>query len=597
MVSQAGTGGVRPFLQLLEVQALRGAADRELLRRVAAADEAAFRVVAERHGPMVFGVCARLLGNRHDAEDALQATFLVLARRAAAVRTSESLASWLHGVARRVALRLRRADRRRTAREHAAATPDAHVPADALAWAEVRAGLDEELARLPAAYRDVLVSCYLEGLSRDEAAQRLGLDPGAVKGRLERGRRLLGERLVRRGIGLSAGLAAMAVAPEATAALRLGRLATNPTAASPRAAALSHEFLKGVAMSKFKLLTAGVLALAVGVGVGTAQPPTPEKEPVRRAAEVPLGKFGAAPDKDTDEAFIRRLSRDLRGTDPTPAEVHFFLASKDANKRSTLVDLFVKERTAKDAGRADKLGERVNNLVLQAEQVEAVRRYTEAVRLAQAREQEARAQAEKAVVERDAQARQAAEEARARALQVERATLDALEAQRREELRRYEAERAKAERTEAEKAKEKAKGPNTAVPERVPPRPTEKGFRTADPTQKGFREVDDTAIPQLKKAPPVSVPQPGANPAIPAPAANIEVLRVRLKLAEVTVREKVLAVRELEAMVKTGAVPAGQLDRAKLEVERAELQLLEARLTLEQAERTAPRLVPPATRP
>src|SRR5688572_18491544 len=176
MVSHAGAGGVRPFLKLLEVQALRGAADRELLRRVAAgADEAAFRVVAERHGPMVFGVCARLLGNRHDAEDALQATFLVLARRAGSVRQSESLASWLHGVARRVALRLRRADRRRTAREQAAAAPDAHAPADSLAWAEVRAGLDEELGRLPVAYREVLVLCYLEGLTRDEAGQRLGI--------------------------------------------------------------------------------------------------------------------------------------------------------------------------------------------------------------------------------------------------------------------------------------------------------------------------------------------------------------------------------------------------------------------------------------
>ncbi|HYH65585.1 MAG TPA: sigma-70 family RNA polymerase sigma factor, partial [Urbifossiella sp.] len=454
MVSHAGAGGVRPFLQLLEVQALRGAADRDLLGRVAAADEAAFRVVAERHGPMVFGVCARLLGNRHDAEDALQATFLVLARRAAGVRKSESLASWLHGVARRVALRLRRADRRRAARERATAVADAHAPADALAWAEVRAGLDEELARLPAAYRDVLVLCYLEGLSRDEAAQRLGLDAGAVKGRLERGRRLLGERLVKRGIGLSAGLAGLAVAPDATAALRLGRLVSNPAAASPRAAALTHEFLKGVAMSKFKLVTAGVLALAVGVGVGTAQPPTPAKEaPPRPRGEIPLGKFGAAPDKDTDEAFIRRVSKDLRGTDPTPAELHFFLASKDANKRSTLVDLFVKERAVKDFGQAAKLGERIEDLARKfgertdpKAEADAIRRYAEAVQLAHAREQEARALAEKAVAERDVQARRAVE----RAVEAERAARDAIEAQRREVLRAAEAERER-ERAEAER--------------------------------------------------------------------------------------------------------------------------------------------------
>ncbi len=587
MVSQAGTGGVRPFLQLLEVQALRGAADRDLLGRVAAADEAAFRVVAERHGPMVFGVCARLLGNRHDAEDALQATFLVLARRAAAVRKSESLASWLHGVARRVALRLRRADRRRTAREHAAATPDAHAPADSLAWAEVRTGLDEELARLPAAYRDVLVLCYLGGLTRDEAAQRLGLDPGAVKGRLERGRRLLGERLVRRGIGLSAGLAGVAVAPDATAALRLGRLAADPAAASHRAAALSHDFLKGVAMSKIKLVTAGVLALVVGVGVGTAQPPKPAPPPAPRSGEIPLGKFGAAPDKDTDEAFIRRVSKDLRGTDPTPAEVHFFLASKDANRRTTLVDLFVKERTAKEAGRADRLGERVNEHA----HLDAIRRYAETLQLARAREEEARALAEKA----------AAVQARARAIEAERAALDAIEAQRREVLRRAEAERAEA---------EKAKGQTPAAPQ--PARPTEKGFRSGDP------KAPPTAEP---KVPPVTVPvpapQPGlpppittggtrntvpalpvpAPPAAPAAAANVEVLKVRVQLAELTVREKTLAARQLEEQVKRGVVPVGELDRAKLDVERSQLMLREAQLLLEQADRATPRSVPPATRP
>ncbi|HEX4606773.1 MAG TPA: sigma-70 family RNA polymerase sigma factor [Urbifossiella sp.] len=287
MVSHTGAGGVRPFLKLIEVQALRGAADHDLLGRFAAAnDEAAFRVIAERHGPMVFGVCARVLGNRHDAEDALQATFLVFARRAAAVRKSESLASWLHGVARRVATRLRRADHRRLARERAATPPAIAAPTDDLAWAEVRVGLDEELGRLPAVYREVLVLCYLEGLTRDEAGQRLGIDSGAVKGRLERGRRLLGERLTRRGIGLSAGLVGLAVVPPAAAAVRLGRLAADPTAASPRATALTHEFLKGVAMSKLKLVTAGltgVLVLVAGVGMGTAQTPggPPRRQPRR----------------------------------------------------------------------------------------------------------------------------------------------------------------------------------------------------------------------------------------------------------------------------------------------------------------------------
>jgi len=553
MVSHAGTGGVRPFLQLLEVQALRGAADRDLLSRVADDDEAAFRVVAERHGPMVFGVCARVLGNRHDAEDALQATFLVLARRAAAVRKSESLASWLHGVARRVALRLRRATRRRAAREQAAAVPDAHAPADALAWAEVRAGLDEELARLPAAYRDVLVLCYLEGLSRDEAAQRLGLDPGAVKGRLERGRRLLGERLVKRGIGLSAGLAALAVAPEATAALRLGRLAADPAAASPRAVALTHEFLKGVVMFKFKLVTAGVVGVMVlAVGVGTAQPPAPVKEPPPAAPAPGYFKIKTVADKDTDEAYIRRVSRDLRGTDPTPAEVHFFLASKDAGKRATLVDLFVKERTDKAAVR-------------------------------EANDAEAMALKLKVVfdgVRREDMLRRMVEAERATA---ERAAREAVESQR------WAAERVAEggwQRLEAARLLREAQLKKEPTPSPPPP------VKTSD---KGFRDVENLTRPAgLKEA---IVP---ATPAVaPAAAANVEVLRVRLKLAEVTVREKVLLVRETEdqAKVRGGVVPAAELARVRLEVERAELQLLEARLTLEQAERSAPRSAPPAARP
>lgn len=338
MVS-AAHAGVRPFLALVEVQALRAAADADLVRRFAATgDEAAFRVIAERHGPMVLGVCARALGCRHAAEDALQATFLVFARRADAARQVGSLAGWLHGVARKVAARLRRAEQRRRSYERAAPAP--RPPADDPAWSEVRAGLDEELGRLPAAYREVLVMCYLEGLTRDEAGRRLGVPAGAVKGRLERGRRLLAARLTRRGLGLSVGLLGAVAAPAAAACV--ARLSADPGLASPRAAALSHDFLRGLVMSKVKLITAGVvgtLVLAAGLGTGLAQ--QPGGPPAKSAVKALGDQLG-----DADEAFIRRVSVDLRGKEPTPAEVHFFLASKDANKRATLVDLFVKERVA-----------------------------------------------------------------------------------------------------------------------------------------------------------------------------------------------------------------------------------------------------------
>ncbi|HEX4612539.1 MAG TPA: sigma-70 family RNA polymerase sigma factor [Urbifossiella sp.] len=591
MVTHPGAGGVRPLLTLIEVQALRGAADRDLLGRFAAAnDEAAFRVIAERHGPMVYGVCARILGNRHDAEDALQATFLVFARRAATVRKSESLANWLHGVARRVANRLRRADRRRLAQERAAAPPVAVTPADDLGWTEVRAGLDEELARLPVAYREVLVLCYLEGLSRDEAGHRLGIDPGAVKGRLERGRRLLGDRLAKRGIGLSAGLAGLAVVPPAAAAVRLGRLAVDPAAASPRAAALTHEFLKGVAMSKLKLVTAGLvgaMVLVAGVGMGTAQttpggpPPTPAKKALKAAPE-----FGVEAGKDSDEAFIRRVSKDLRGTDPTPAEVHFFLASKDANKRATLVDLFVKERVDKGTAQAEAelkyplsgaVGVDVRNFG--TAQAEAEQKYTAEARV-RAAEIRARAEAERALdrpgayqgLNTDAEILARAKAARARAEALAQKAVAEARLREAAELVAREAERRNA------KDREQPADP-TAKPAPVPP-PATTPARPPVPRP----PVDLTA--------PSTPDRGGAAAAQAAPAASVEALRIKVQLAELTVRETALVLKNAEAARMAGSVSAQEVERLRIDLDRAQLLLREAQLALAGAEKPAARPAP-----
>src|SRR5262249_30017333 len=151
------------------------AGDDELLGRFAEArDEAAFTALLERHGSMVLGVCRRVLGHPQDAEDACQATFLVLARKAASIRKRTSLASWLHGVAFRIARKLRG----KRALPASAALPEVAVAGGAeaeLSWREVRAVLDEELERLPERYRAPLLLCCLEGLTRDEAASRLGL--------------------------------------------------------------------------------------------------------------------------------------------------------------------------------------------------------------------------------------------------------------------------------------------------------------------------------------------------------------------------------------------------------------------------------------
>jgi RNA polymerase sigma factor (sigma-70 family) len=149
--------------------------DSELLQRYLAwRDEAAFAALVERHGPMVLGVCRSVLRQRQDAEDAFQATFVVLASRADSIRRRDGLASWLHGVARRVALKARAAGTRRKVLEAKAPPTSAEVMPDELTWSELREILHAELAALPEHFREPLVLCYLEGLTQEEAARRLG---------------------------------------------------------------------------------------------------------------------------------------------------------------------------------------------------------------------------------------------------------------------------------------------------------------------------------------------------------------------------------------------------------------------------------------
>src|SRR5262245_50015473 len=223
----------------------RTTSDRDLLQLFARdKDEAAFAALVQRHGPMVLGACRRVLGNSADAEDACQATFVVLARKARLGRWQASVASWLYATARQIALTARPARARRARHEGRATTRPATNPLAQISGEELLAILDEELARLPGRYRAAVVLCCLEGLTRDEAARQLGVPAATLKGQLERGRRRLHDALARRGVALGAGLLAVlatsrsgAAPPHLVEAIRSAALGDAP----PVVAALAKD--------------------------------------------------------------------------------------------------------------------------------------------------------------------------------------------------------------------------------------------------------------------------------------------------------------------------------------------------------------------
>jgi RNA polymerase sigma factor (sigma-70 family) len=244
-----------------------GLSDRELLKRfIKSRDDAAFAMLVNRHGPTVLGVCRRVLNNNHDAEEAFQATFLVLSRRAASIRKTASIGCWLYGVAFRVASRLKS----RLARTPRTGTlPD--VPAesnDDVSWRDVRRVLDEEVNRLPERLRLPVLLCYFEGETRDEAAEVLGWKLSTLRGRLEDGRLRLRARLARRGIELSAALLAISAATDGSA-IDATLLESTIRSITGHVTIPIQSLANGVAKSGIvgKLsLGAGTLLLVIGLG-------------------------------------------------------------------------------------------------------------------------------------------------------------------------------------------------------------------------------------------------------------------------------------------------------------------------------------------
>jgi RNA polymerase sigma factor (sigma-70 family) len=281
-------------------------------------DEAAFEALVRRHGPMVRGVCRRVLRNDHDADDAFQAAFLVLLRKARMLSVREVVGDFLHGVAYCTALKARAAAARRRAKERQAARCEAIEEQVRPEW---HALLDAEVGRLPEKYRVPVVLCDLQGHTRKEAARQLGWREGTVAGRLARARALLARRLTRRGVAMSASVLAASLACEAAAQVShclvhstcnaAFVLAAGQAAAVPaRIAALTEGVVRAMFLDKAKTVSAmfsAVLILVAGVGAwrhaatagGVEEPQVAETAPAAsgvdqsdkpRAPTVPAAK-------------------------------------------------------------------------------------------------------------------------------------------------------------------------------------------------------------------------------------------------------------------------------------------------------------------
>jgi RNA polymerase sigma factor (sigma-70 family) len=326
---------IHPVLRhLRRVACEHGRADRtdgQLLEAfVQRREEAAFEALVQRHGPMVLGVCHRVLRHAHDAEDAFQATFLVLMRKAAAIAPRERVGNWLYGVAYRTALEARRAAAKRRAREREVPPrpPPEAPPADY--GAELHALLDQELSRLPDKYRAPVVLCDLEGKTHHQAARQLGWPAGTLSSRLARARALLARRLAHRGLTLSAGALAVALAPQAVSAFLPVRLAGStikaalgaaaghaaaPGCVSAEVAALTEGVLKAMLLTKVKtVLALGVLVAILGGGVlvghatwaGAAD--WNPAGPVRTIADKPAGTSSGRRSRDVERQLQSPLS-------------------------------------------------------------------------------------------------------------------------------------------------------------------------------------------------------------------------------------------------------------------------------------------------
>jgi RNA polymerase sigma factor (sigma-70 family) len=262
-------------------------------------DESAFEALVYRHGPMVLGVCRRVLSNIHDAEDAFQATFLIFVRKATAIRKRESVASWLHRTAFRAALEANSV-RRRSRERQVSTMPEPEAPVAGDVWNDLRPLIDQELDRLADKYREAVVLCDLEGKTRKEAAQQLGVPEGTLSGRLTTARRMLAGRLAGRGLTVSdetwaATMSGTAAANVPKSLLLSTSKVTTSAVISANVTALTEGVMKTMLPSKLKIaavifLTAVLVASAVfhvARDVQGDDKPSPDKDSPRAQVDQP----------------------------------------------------------------------------------------------------------------------------------------------------------------------------------------------------------------------------------------------------------------------------------------------------------------------
>jgi RNA polymerase sigma factor (sigma-70 family) len=284
-------------------------------------DEAAFDALLERHGPLVLGVCRRILHDVHDADDAFQATLLVLVRKAASIAKRQSVGSWLYGVAYRIAVKARTRAHRRRAHERSAVNRPTMDPLEDIVWRDLRPVLDEEVNRLPEKFRAPVVLCYLEGMSYAETARVLACCKGAIALRLGQARERLRRRLRRRGLDLSVGMVPVlwkrqrvttpvpaALAAATARAARFLAVGGKMGSAIPApVSALAQAALSGLAWTRLKITAAVLLAAIVAVAAGEAAISlVAADKPAAAGSKSPAPKKGKKTLPDRLDGLMRR---------------------------------------------------------------------------------------------------------------------------------------------------------------------------------------------------------------------------------------------------------------------------------------------------